>query len=165
MEGRVLGQVSQRDIDALSKARRIYIATVRKDGNQSKAVPVWFTSTPEHLVLLQTGPTTWTATRIRRGSPVIVWIGKRKGPALIGRAEVTRDPGLMKRIADDYPRRYLLARLQFFRPRQERFDNGEIIAIKITPILSLPDGFGAEPGKRAPSLSSANTQGTALTGD
>ena len=38
------GQASHRDADALSQASVIYIATVRKDGNQSKAAPVWFTT-------------------------------------------------------------------------------------------------------------------------
>ena len=38
---------SPRDVDALAKATYIYIATVRKDGNQSKAVPVWFITTAE----------------------------------------------------------------------------------------------------------------------
>ena len=33
---------SPRDADALAKSTYIYIATVRKDGNQSRAVPVWF---------------------------------------------------------------------------------------------------------------------------
>jgi hypothetical protein len=65
-----------------------YIATVRKDGNQSNAAPVWFTVTPDRLLLIQTKPTTWKARRIRRNSPVIVWIGKRDGLAFIGKAEI-----------------------------------------------------------------------------
>ena len=40
-------QATQRDIDAFSTASLVYIATVRKDGNQSKAAPVWFTTTPD----------------------------------------------------------------------------------------------------------------------
>jgi phosphatidylglycerophosphate synthase len=34
-----------------------------------------------------------------------------------------------------------------------RFDAGEILAIEITPIRDLPDGFAAKPGCRAPSIS------------
>jgi hypothetical protein len=79
-DGRTQAQISQRDIDALSKASVLYIATVRKDGNQSTPAPVWFTVTSDHLVLIQTQPTTWKAKRIRRGSPVIVWMGKTQGP-------------------------------------------------------------------------------------
>jgi len=55
MKGNVLSEVSQRNLEALSRASRIYIATVRKDGNQSKPVPVWFTQTPDRSVLIQTG--------------------------------------------------------------------------------------------------------------
>ena len=80
MEGAALCQTSQRDLDALANASVIYVATVRKDGNQSKAAPVWFTTTSDRLVLIQTGPTTWKAKRIRRGSPVIVWIGSEPAP-------------------------------------------------------------------------------------
>jgi hypothetical protein len=40
MEGDVPGQASPRGLDALSRASRIYIATVRRDGNQSKPAPV-----------------------------------------------------------------------------------------------------------------------------
>src|SRR6266700_2881972 len=65
-----LCETSKRDIDALAKAELIYVATIRKDGNQSTAAPVWFTVTPDHLVLINTGPDTWKAKRIRRGSPV-----------------------------------------------------------------------------------------------
>jgi phosphatidylglycerophosphate synthase len=149
------GQASQRDLAALSRARRIYLSTVRRDGSQSKQAPVWFTVTADHSVLIQTDRNSWIARRVRRGSPVIVWIGRRNGPALIGNAEISNDPKVTKRIADDYPRKYLLARLDFHRPRQERFDAGEILAIKITPIRDLPEGFGSEPGGRAPSIRSA----------
>ena len=75
-------QVSEHDLDALSKASVLYIATVRKDGNKSIAAPVWFTVAPDHRLLIQTGPTTWKAKRVRRGSPMIVWIGKMQGPGI-----------------------------------------------------------------------------------
>jgi hypothetical protein len=79
MDGDVPGQASQRNLEALSRASRIYIATVRKDGNQSKPVPVWFTLTLDHSVLIQTGRSSWIARRVRRGSPVIVWIDLGRG--------------------------------------------------------------------------------------
>src|SRR5271156_326114 len=41
-------------IDALAKATYIYIATVRKDGTQSKAAPIWFITTPDNDVLIET---------------------------------------------------------------------------------------------------------------
>jgi hypothetical protein len=145
-------QVSQRDIDALSTASVLYIATVRKDGNQSTPAPVWFTVAPDHLVLIQTSPTTWKAKRIRRGSPVIVWIGKTKGPAFIGKAEITNDPAVAREIVVDYPKRYLMARLGMHTPTQEMFDRGQIVPITIRPVRDLPEGFASQPGKPAPSI-------------
>jgi hypothetical protein len=145
-------QVSPRDLDALTGASVLYIATVRKDGNQSTAAPVWFTLAPDHLVLIQTQPTTWKAKRIRRGSPVIVWIGKKHGPAFIGRAEITHDPAVGRQIVEDYPKKYLMARLGLNRPTQEMFDKGQVISIKITPARDLPDGFASTPGTPAPSI-------------
>jgi phosphatidylglycerophosphate synthase len=96
---------------------------------------------------------------VRRGSPVIVWIGRRSGPAVIGNAEISNDPKLTKLIVDDYRRKYLLAWLGFFRPMQERFDAGQILAIKITPIRHLPEGFASEPGSRAPTISDTEPPG------
>jgi hypothetical protein len=150
--GNADAQVSQRDTDALSTASVLYIATVRKDGNQSTAAPVWFTVAPDHVVLIQTQPTTWKAKRIRRGSPVIVWIGKTKGPAFIGKAEITSDPAVAHQIVQDYPKRYLMARLGMHTPTQEMFDKGQIIPITIRPIRDLPEGFASQPGKPAPSI-------------
>ncbi|HVA39657.1 MAG TPA: hypothetical protein VNF49_03270 [Candidatus Binataceae bacterium] len=151
-DGTTGAQVSSRDIDALSKASVLYIATVRKDGNQSTPAPVWFTLTSDHLVLIQTQPTTWKAKRIRRGSPVIVWIGKKHGPAFIGRAEIASDPLVTRRIVEDYPKRYLMARLGIHRPTQELFDKGRILPIAITPVRDLPEGFASQPGTPAPSI-------------
>src|SRR5216684_4665521 len=79
MEGTALCQASRRDLNALSKASVIYIATVRKDGNQSKAAPVWFTFTPDGLIYIQTRPDSWKAKRVSRGSTKIGWIGSRNG--------------------------------------------------------------------------------------
>jgi hypothetical protein len=149
-------QVSQRDLDALSTAGILYIATVRKDGNQSTAAPVWFTVSPNHLVLIQTQPTTWKAKRIRRGSPVIVWIGRKHGPAFIGTAEISSDPAVERQIIEDYPKKYLMARFGFHRPNQEMFDKGGILSIAITPVRDLPQSFSSQPGTPAPSIDGAH---------
>lgn len=156
MNSVALSQASHRDADALSQASVIYIATVRKDGNQSKAAPVWFTTTPDGLVLIQTATTTWKAKRIRRGSPAIVWIGKRGGPAFIGKAKITSDPAVSSHIVKDYPQKYLLARFGFHKPNQEMFTDGRIVAIKITPVRDLPEGFASAPKTPAPAVSDAS---------
>lgn len=149
-------KVSQRDIDALSTASILYIATVRKDGNQSTVAPVWFTLSPDHLVLIQTQPTTWKAKRIRRGSPAIVWIGKKHGPAFIGKAEISSDPAVSRQIIEDYPKKYLMARFGLHRPTQAMFDKGGILSIVITPVRDLPEGFASQPGTPAPSIDGAH---------
>jgi hypothetical protein len=149
-------RVSPRDLDALSTAGVLYIATVRKDGNQSNAAPVWFTVTPDHLVLIQTQPTTWKAKRIRRGSPVIVWIGRKHGPAFIGKARISSDTALERRVIEDYPKKYLMVRFGFHKPTQEMFDKGEILSIVITPVRDLPDGFESQPGTPAPAIDEAH---------
>ena len=144
-------QASQRDIDAFAKSQLVYIATVRKDGNQSRSTPVWFTTTPDHLLLIETGPQTWKAKRIRRGSPAMIWIGAVDGPAFIGKAEITNDPAIESRIVDDYPQKYLAARVGLFKPTLEKFAGGKIVALKITPVRDL-EGFVNQPGTPAPSL-------------
>ncbi len=149
--GNAFAQATQRDIDAFSKASLVYIATVRKDGNQSKPAPVWFTTTPDHVLLINTSPTSWKAKRIRRGSPAMVWIGSEDGPAFIGKAEITTDPSLQNRIITDYPEKYMMARVGLFKPSQEKFDKGSVVAIKITPLRDLPD-FTSKPGTPAPPL-------------
>jgi general stress protein 26 len=147
-----LCQTSRRDVDALAEASLVYVATVRKDGSQSTPAPVWFTVTDDHLVLIQTSPTTWKAKRIRRGSPVIVWIGDQSGPAFVGKAEISRDPEVIRRIVRDFPKRYWMARLGLHKPTETSFEKGTRVAIKITPVRDLPRGFSSSPGAPAPSL-------------
>ena len=145
-------KITRRDMDALTSASILYIATVRKDGNQSTAAPVWFTVSPDHRVLIQTQPTTWKAKRVRRHSPVIVWIGRKHGPAFIGKAEITDDPSVVRQIVEDYPKKYLLARLGFHRPTEEMFKKGTVVSMVITPVRDLPEGFASQPGTPAPTL-------------
>lgn len=145
-------KLSSRDMNALAAASILYIATVRKDGNQSTAAPVWFTVSPDGRVLIQTQPSTWKAKRVRRGSPVIVWIGKRHGLAFIGKAQITNDPSIIRQIVEDYPKKYLLARLGFHKPAEDMFKKGSIVSIVITPVRDLPKGFVSQPGTPAPTV-------------
>jgi Pyridoxamine 5'-phosphate oxidase len=143
---------SPRDADALAKATYIYIATVRKDGNQSKAVPVWFITTADQQVLIETSPTSWKAKRIKRGSPAMIWIGARTGPAFIGKAEIVTDTKLQDLVIEQYPKKYLLARIGFARPSRAKLDSSQIVVIRISPARDLPDGFQSAPGTPAPTL-------------
>ena len=143
---------SPRDTGALAKATYIYIATVRKDGNQSKAAPVWFITTADQQVLIETSPTSWKAKRIKRGSPAMIWIGARTGPAFIGKAEIVTDPKLQDLVIEQYPKKYLLARIGFARPSRAKLDSGQIVVVRISPTRDLPDGFQSAPGTPAPQL-------------
>lgn len=155
-------QISARDAQALANSKLIYIATVRKGGTQSKPAPVWFTISADNKeVLIQTGPKTWKAKRIRRGSPAIVWIGSATGPAFIGKAEITGDGAVQKKILDDFHEKYWENRVMGVGPSRARFDSGEKVAIKITPVRDLPEGFASAPGTSAPPLEErASTPGT-----
>lgn len=148
-------EVSPRDVKALQQSSLIYIATVRKDGNQSKSTPVWFITTRANQVLIETSPTSWKAKRIKRGSPALIWIGKSDGPAFIGKAEITTDEALQNQVIEEYPRKYLMARVGFARPSREKIDSGRICVIKITPVRDFPDGFASAPGTPAPKLDAA----------
>jgi general stress protein 26 len=146
-------EISKRDADALAKASLIYVATVRKDGNQSKAAPVWFTvGADNNSILIQTGPGTWKAKRIKRGSPVLVWIDSATGPAFIGKAEITSDGAIQNKILTDFRAKYMANRVLGVGPSRAKFDKGQVIAIKITPVRDLPEGFESSPGTRPPPL-------------
>jgi hypothetical protein len=147
-------EISTRDAQALTGASLIYVATIRKDGNQSKAAPVWFTVSGDSL-LIQTGPDTWKAKRIKRGSPVLVWIGSATGPAFIGSAEITGDAAVQNKILDDFRKKYMENRVLGVGPSRARFDSGDRVAIKITPAKDLPDGFSSAPGTPPPPAASS----------
>jgi general stress protein 26 len=143
-------ETSPRDVAALKQSSLIYIATVRKDGNQSKAAPVWFMTTSDNQVLIETSPKSWKAKRIKRGSPALIWIGKADGPAFIGKAEIVTDKALQDQVIEEYPRKYLMARMGIARPTREKIDSGQICVIHITPVHDFPDGFTSNPGTPAP---------------
>ena len=146
-------EMSARDTQALAGAKLIYIATVRKDGNQSKAAPVWFTMSADNkAILIQTGPQTWKAKRIKRGSPALIWIGTATGPAFIGKAEITPDAAVVQKILTDMHDKYWENRVMGVGPSADRFKSGDRIAIVVTPVRDLPDGFTSSPGTPAPKL-------------
>jgi len=141
------------DVNAFADASYIYIATVRKDGSQSRSAPVWFVTTGQGQILIDTNTDSWKAKRIRRGSPVIVWMGSRTGLAFIGKAEFVTDRSVQDQMIERIPQKYLLARLGLFGPKRANFDAGKIVTIRITVERDLPDGFESQPGAPAPTLS------------
>src|SRR5262249_16227610 len=91
------------DVNAFADASYIYIATVRKDGSQSRSTPVWFVTTGQGQILIDTNTDSWKAKRIRRGSPVIVWMGSRTGLAFIGKAEFVTDRSVHDPMTERIP--------------------------------------------------------------
>ena len=77
---------------------------------------------------------------------------------MFGKAELTNDPAVIHRIVEDFPKKYLMARLGFHRPTVKNFDKGERLAIKITPVQDLPPGFVSKPGTPAPNIDNGHTR-------
>jgi general stress protein 26 len=121
------------EIDAALKTEKhIYIATRRVNGEWSTPAPVWFMYDGE-AVYLTTVPTSYKAHRIRRGSPVRVWVGKKDGPFFEGEAHFVKDQAVIERMAQAYTQKYWIAWLGLFRPRPGRVAIGKTLVVKITP--------------------------------
>jgi general stress protein 26 len=119
---------------ALRKESYLYIATRRLNGEWSTVAPVWFMYDGE-AVYFTTAPTTHKAHRIHRGSPLLVWVGKKDGPFFEGQGEFIRgNPGLVNRMAEVYKQKYWLAWLGFYVPRPRRVAPGKILVVKVTPV-------------------------------
>jgi general stress protein 26 len=145
--------ITPRDQQALSKAELIYVATVRKNGMQSKAAPVWFTmGSDNNSILIQTENTTWKAKRIKRGSNVLVWVGKADGPAFVGTAKISTDEAIQDKILKDFREKYWENRVMGIGPARSAFASGERVAIIIIPARDLQDGFTSAPGTPPPPL-------------
>src|SRR5439155_24781870 len=117
---------------SLRISKQIYVATRRADGAQSKVVPVWFMLDGE-AIYFTTGPESHKVRRIARGSPLLVWVGRRDGPHFVGRAELIRDPAVAARMAPEYDRKYWVAWLGFFRPNPERVREGKHVIVRVLP--------------------------------
>lgn len=117
---------------ALHQAKHLYVATRRADGSASKKVPVWFMFDGD-AIYFTTVPDSHKARRIRKGSPVLVWVGREDGPHFEGRGELKTDPDLAARMAPVYDQKYWISWLGFFRPRPERVRAGKTLIVRVTP--------------------------------
>ena len=59
---------------------------------------------------------------------------------------------VQKKILDDFREKYWQNRLLGIGPSRAEFDNGNRVAIVITPIRDLPGGFAPAPGTSPPPL-------------
>jgi pyridoxamine 5'-phosphate oxidase-like protein len=117
---------------ALQTSKEIYVATKRANGSLSKVVPVWFMFDGE-AIYFATLPSSHKAKRIKKGSPLYVWVGSADGPHFVGPAELSRDPELAARMAPVYAKKYWIAWLGLFKPNPERVRSGKTVIVKVRP--------------------------------
>jgi PPOX class probable F420-dependent enzyme len=118
--------------DALRSSKHIYVATRREDGTTSAKAPVWFMFDGD-AVYFTTAPEAHKVRRIRRGSPLLVWVGDDDGPHFEGKAELVTDPAVAERMAPVYSDKYWIAWLGLFRPRPDRVRAGKTLIVRVTP--------------------------------
>jgi len=119
-------------VEALRTSKQLYVATRRGDGSVSKVVPVWFMFDGD-AVYFTTAPTSYKARRVKRGSPLLVWVGSATGPHFVAQAELSSDPELAARMAPVYSQKYWIAWLGLFRPDPERVRGGKTVIVKVKP--------------------------------
>jgi hypothetical protein len=116
----------------LATAKEIYVATQRKDGTRSAAVPVWF-AVMDNAIWFTTSPTSHKVKRVRRGSPMFVSLEGKDGPFIKTQAAIIKDGALADRLGEIYAKKYWIAWLGFFRPSRARNDSGKTVLLKLTP--------------------------------
>ena len=119
----------------LQSSKEIYVATKRHDGTMSKVVPVWFMFDGD-AIYFATLPSSYKAKRIKKGSPLYVWVGAADGPHFVGPAEIITDPEVAARMAPVYAQKYWIAWLGLFKPNPERVRTGKTVIVKVRPPAS-----------------------------
>jgi hypothetical protein len=84
-------------------------------------------------IYFTTEPGSHKAKRIKRGSPLLVWVGTADGPHFEGQAELVTDPAVAERMAPAYNQKYWIAWMGLFRPRPDRVRDGKTVIVKVTP--------------------------------
>jgi hypothetical protein len=116
----------------LTRSKEIYVATQRKDGKRSQAVPVWF-GLMENAVWFTTSPGSIKAKRIAKGSPVFLSAEGKDGPFTKMKAEIIKDGAKAEQLGEIYKQKYWIAWAGFFRPSRARNESGKTILLKLTP--------------------------------
>jgi hypothetical protein len=116
----------------LDHVKEIYVATERKDGTRSKAVPVWF-GYMDNALWFTTSPQSHKGKRVKRGSPMYVSAAGPDGPFIKTKAEVIKDGAIADRLGAVYSKKYWIAWLGFFRPSRGRNESGKTILLRLTP--------------------------------
>lgn len=122
---------------ALESASLVYVATRRRSGERSTIAPIWFHWDGGEL-FFTTSPTSWKARRLRRGSPLYLWVGSEDGPFAVGEATPVVDAETVARLGEAYSRKYWIAWLGFFRPRPDRVADGRTVAYRVRLATGTP---------------------------
>ena len=117
----------------LKTQKLISVATKRANGDWSRPAPIWFTY-EDGAVYFITAPTSFKARRIRKGSPVLVWLDEKQEPAFSGETQIVTDPVILDRINAAYQDKYWVAWLTYWAmPLAGRIQAGNMVAVRITP--------------------------------
>ncbi len=120
-------------VEQLQHKKEIYVATARKNGQRSKAVPVWF-GYLDGAIWFTTAPNSHKGQRVRRGSPIFVSVQGADGPFVKTKAEIVNDGAMAERLGELYSQKYWIAWLGFFRPSRARNESGKTILLRLTPL-------------------------------
>ena len=119
-------------LDQLQHSKKLYVATLRKDGTPSATAPVWF-AVMDNSIWFATRSTSHKAKRVSRGSPMLISIQGADGPFTTVDAEVVKDGATADRLGKLYAEKYWMAWLGMFRPSHEKLDNGTDVLVHLTP--------------------------------
>ncbi len=117
----------------LKTQKLISVATKRPNGDWSRPAPIWFAYEDDAIYFI-TAPTSFKARRIRRGSPVLVWLDEKRDPAFSGETQIVTDPVILDRINAAYKKKYWVAWLTYWAmPLAGRVQASKMVAVRVTP--------------------------------
>ena len=118
---------------ALNTQKLISVATQRANGEWSRAAPIWFMYAGEAIYFI-TAPQSYKARRIRKSSPVQVWLDEKTGPAFTGKTQIVTDTAILDRINAAYKGKYWAAWLTYWAmPLAGRVEAGKMLAVQVSP--------------------------------
>ena len=117
----------------LTTQKLISVATKRPNGDWGRPAPIWFMYEDEAVYFI-TAPTSFKARRIRKGSPVLVWLDEKQEPAFSGETQIVTDPVILDRINAAYKDKYWMAWLTYWAmPLDGRVQAGNMVAVRVIP--------------------------------
>ena len=117
----------------LKTQKLISVASKRANGDWSRPAPIWFTYEGEAVYFI-TAPTSFKARRVRKGSPVLVWLDEKREPAFSGETQIVTDPEVLDRINAAYKKKYWMAWLTYWAmPLAGRVQAGTMVAVRVIP--------------------------------